>query len=440
MRHLTGILAALLLLAAAVGAAQAAGRDTTLRTRDNSPLCGFYYFFHWWEPWRTDDALVLKDLKQIKAMGCNTLFIDSEWIQAMSLEWFWLDRGHRLAREAGLEILPWLSLKEWADLGSPDRMERIKETYGAELKLGLDSEGKPDRIIPYDAGTIEAGYRYCDEYLERYLNDGALLRVWDEGKLKPVIAITVELEWQGSDDEVSCQLFRKHLLAKYTDIAGINKAWGTRFGSADEIRLMDMKLFDFEAYLAGKARHTRAIKDQIDFRARVQNDAMAEIKRRLKNKYPDLLIATELPYEMYSQHPHGRGYEAYGAATPETTRHAEINVLRCTGYLSKKTEDALIKWQKDTGQHLVITYRTYRAMADFMIREKKTDYYGIGAQAARIGDGFGFYSWNEMVDTHIAAEPDIDHPYGGEFMNKDQSDAWRALASQQIREYRSIVK
>ncbi|MBO4547850.1 MAG: hypothetical protein J5758_01410 [Abditibacteriota bacterium] len=203
---------------------------------------------------------------------------------------------------------------------------------------------------------------------------------------------------------------------------------------------MDAKLFDFEAWLAGKAKHVRAIKDQIDFRAKVQNDAMAEIKRRLLEKYPDLLIATELPYEMYSDHPHGRGYAAYGAATPDTTRHAEINVLRCTGCLSTKTEDALIKWQRDTGQHLVITYRTYRAVADQMIREKNTDYYRIGAQAARIGDGFGFYSWNEMVDTHIAAEPDPDKPYGGEYMNIDQSNAWLALAAQQIREYRSIVK
>ncbi|MBO4547849.1 MAG: hypothetical protein J5758_01405 [Abditibacteriota bacterium] len=211
---MTKLIVSIFVITFALTAAWADGRDTTLRTGDGSPLCGFYYFSHWWEPWRTDDALILKDLKQIKAMGCNTLFIDSEWIQAMSLEWFWLDRGHRLAKEAGLEILPWLSLKEWADLGSPDRMERIKETYGADLKLGLDSEGKPDRILPYDPGTIEAGFRYCDEYLQRYLSGSALLRVWDGGRLKPVIAITVELEWSGSDDEVSCGMFRKHLLDK----------------------------------------------------------------------------------------------------------------------------------------------------------------------------------------------------------------------------------
>ena len=27
-------------------------------------------------------------------------------------------------------------------------------------------------------------------------------------------------------------------------------------------------------------------------------------------------------------------------------------------------------------------------------------------QAARIADGFGFYSWNEMVDTHVVPDPE----------------------------------
>ncbi|MBO4548620.1 MAG: hypothetical protein J5758_05320, partial [Abditibacteriota bacterium] len=98
------LLFALLLIAIlAAGAAAAAGRDTTLRTRDGSPLCGFYYFTHWWEPWHSDDARVMSDLREIRAMGCNTIFLDSEWSQMIDRDWFWLDRGHRLAKEAGLE-------------------------------------------------------------------------------------------------------------------------------------------------------------------------------------------------------------------------------------------------------------------------------------------------------------------------------------------------
>ena len=173
----------------------------------------------------------------------------------------------------------------------------------------------------------------------------------------------------------------------------------------------------------------------------VLNDAMQEIKRRLKIKYPDLLIATELPHEMFTDHPAERYYRINGAATPETTLHADITVMRCTGYLTQKTEDALADWQKKTGQRLVITYRTYIGEANAVLNQKDTSYYRIGAQAARIGDGFGFYSWNEMVDTHIVAEPDPEHPYGtNEVYTPEQSAAWKALASQQIKEFLSIAK
>ncbi len=437
MRRISALLAILVL---ATGALWADGRDTTLRTRDGSPLCGFYYFTHWWEPWTSDDARIAKDLRQIKAMGCNVLFLDSEWSQMIAGNWSLLDRGHRLAKEAGLEILPWLSLKEWIDMGLPERMALVKDMYGVDLKMGVDYEGNPNRLLPYDEATIEAGYRYCVDYLERYLTDGAILRVMDGGRLKPVIAITVELEWAGSNDETTNKMFAAFLKEKYGDVKSLNNAWKTKLESIDEIQTLDPELFDPQKYLEKKSKHPRAVEDQIAFRAKVQNDSMGEIGRRLKIKYPDLLIATELPHEMYSDHPHAIGYRIYGAATPETTLHADINVLRCTGYLSKRIENALIKWQKDTGQHLVITYRTYRGIADLILEEKDTDYYGIGAQAARIGDGFGFYSWNEMVDTHIAAEPDLEHPYGADFMNADQSDTWLALACQQIRKYLSIAR
>ncbi len=431
----------MLLFALTACAAWAADRDTTLRTRDGSPLCGFYYFTHWWEPWRSDDARVLADLKEQKAMGCNVIFLDSEWSQMIDRDWFWLDRGHRLAKEAGLEILPWLSLKEWIDLGGENRVQLIKEMYGVDLKTGVDYDGKPNRIIPYDPATIEAGYRYCVDYLERYLKDGVILHVKDGGKLKPVVAITVELEWSGSNDEETNKRFRKYLKDKYSYTSRLNKAWGTKLGSIDEVELMDPRLFDIEGCSAGKAKLTRAVEDQIAFRAKVQNDAMAEIKRRLKLKYPDLLIATELPHEMFTDHPAERSYRINGAATPETTLHADITVLRCTGLLTQKTEDALIKWQKDTGQRLVITYRTYRGKEKAVMEGRDTDYFRIGEQAARIGDGFGFYSWNEMVDTHIAAEPDPEHPYGKfEIFTPEESEAWKALASQQLRNYRSIAR
>ncbi|MBP5274709.1 MAG: hypothetical protein ILO36_07225, partial [Abditibacteriota bacterium] len=82
MRRISALLAIFILAACA---AWADGRDTTLRTRDGSPLCGFYYFTHWWNPWTSDDSRIAKDLGQIKAMGCNVLFLDSEWYQMIAV-------------------------------------------------------------------------------------------------------------------------------------------------------------------------------------------------------------------------------------------------------------------------------------------------------------------------------------------------------------------
>jgi len=204
-------------------------RADTIRLTSGVPLVGAYFFTHWWEPWKSSDEKVVQDMSTLKALGFNTVFLDSEWSQMIDGDWKWLDRGHKLAKQSGVEILPWLSLKNWLDIGDPvERRAKIKEMYGVDITMGVDASGQLNRTKPYDPAVIDAGTKYCEQYLERYLENGALLRVMRDGKPHPVIAIAVELGWEGSCDAVTQQMFRIWLRGKYADdIQKLNKKWKT---------------------------------------------------------------------------------------------------------------------------------------------------------------------------------------------------------------------
>ena len=92
-----------------------------LRLANDEPLVCIYYFPHWWEPWKSSDEAVLRDLRRLRGAGFNTLLLDHEWSQAIDGNWRWLDRSHRLAAQAGMKILPWLSAKSWGDVSPGDR-------------------------------------------------------------------------------------------------------------------------------------------------------------------------------------------------------------------------------------------------------------------------------------------------------------------------------
>ena len=413
-----------------------------LQLKDNKPLIGFYYFTHWWEPWASDDNLVLKDFADMKAMGYNAIFLDSEWSQMIAGDWKLLDRGHKLAKKAGIEILPWLSLKEWIDIASEDggRQRLIKDMYGVTLEMGINAEGKEDRTKPYDPAVIEAGYQYSLSYLERYLENGAILHIMDKGKLKPVVAITVEMEWTGSNDPTTNKMFQDWLKKKYSYTSKLNKAWGTKIKSIDEIKLLDRNIFDTHAYLEGNAKYPKAVEANTMFRAEVQNNSMNEIKLRLKEKYPDLLIATELPYEFLGNHPHGISYTYQGAALPEATKYADILILRCTDSISQTSGDFIKKWKKENNQKIILAYRTPVGHArEFIKGNVSSEYFSIGKQAAEYADGFGFYSWNEMVDVHISADPTP--PYSKtQAVTADEAKAWRAIVASQAKDYLENIK
>lgn len=386
------------------------GAVCAIRLPDGQPLAGVYYFTHWWEPWKSSDERILQDLRRLKSLGFNTIFLDHEWSQMIAGDWKLLDRGHRLAREAGMQILPWLSAKVWLDIGTdPGRRERVKQMYGVELTMGVDDAGKPGRTKPYDPAVIEAGTRYCLDYLERYAKDGALLRVVRDGKPRPVIAPAVELEWSGSCDAATQVMFRLWLRARYGSVERLNRIWGTKLERLDDVDICDKGLFDLEAHAAGRARYPRAVEDHIEFRAHVIDESLAEISRRVRLKYPDVLIATELPYQFESSHPHAIGYRVSGGANPSAALHADILVVRATDWLTPPEQKALRDHRKKTGQQVVLAYRTYDQWGRALLagqRKRKDMAELYGGQAGALADGFGLYSWNEMVDTHIVPDPD----------------------------------
>ena len=64
---------------ASLAAGQAKRPPSPLRLPNGEPLVGIYFFPHWWDPWKTSDEKVLADMRMLREMGFNTLFLDHEW-------------------------------------------------------------------------------------------------------------------------------------------------------------------------------------------------------------------------------------------------------------------------------------------------------------------------------------------------------------------------
>jgi len=373
-----------------------------LRLADGRPFVCVYYFGHWWEPWKSDDETIRRDFARLKAMGVSVLGVDHEWSQAIDGDWKWLSREHRLAKEAGLQILPWLSLKVWSDLSNEHRMGLMKEWYGVDLKLGELQDGSPGPVQVWDEATIRGGALYAAEYIDRY-GEEALLHVDWRGESRPVVALSVELAWQGGFDAETTKRFVEWLRKRYGTVADLNAAWGTGLAAFEAVDPKDTGVFDYAHLQSGEAKHPDAVEDHIEFRSQVISESLGKQAELLRQRHPSVLILAELPYQFASNHPHAEGYRIGYAANPSCTRSADILFFRCTGPLNQEEADFLLAWTAETGQPAILTYRTYSDWCNERSAEdtqRNADLYA--GQAARYGSGFGFYSWNEMVDTHVA--------------------------------------
>jgi len=414
-----------------------------IRLSNGEPLVGIYFFTHWWEPWKSSDEAILDDLKRLRSMGFNTIFLDHEWSQMIDGNWRLLDRGHRLAKEAGMQILPWLSLKVWGDMGSPGRRRLIKQQYGVTLRTGTGSDGKDNGIvIPYDEATIIAGASYTKQYLDRYAKDGALLHLNWDGKTRPAAALTVELAWSGSCDEATQLMFRLWLKERYgRNIGALNKAWGTTFGDFNKIDMCDASIFDLAGHVKGAAKHPKAVEDHVEFRAQVINASLAAVRERVKKDHPDLLVVTELPYQLESEHPHAVGYRVGYGANASSAEHADILVIRATGPLSRAEQKAHLSFKERVGIKTIMAYRTYwqwgRDSLDGKLTPREMEVYPT--QAAALAKGFGFYSFNEMVDTHLAADPTPPHNPANRAISKEESRAALSSVAEMVKKYLEIL-
>jgi hypothetical protein len=427
----------LLMLSAVPATPSHAGEP--LRLADGRPFVCVYYFGHWWEPWKSDDDVIRQDFARLKAMGVSVIAVDHEWSQAIDGNWKWLDREHRLAKEAGLQILPWLSAKVWSDLSSPDRMKLMKEWYGVDLKLGEMQDGSPGPVQIWDNATIRGGSMYSAEYMDRY-GEQALLHLNWHGESRPVVALSVELGWQGGfDAETTTKLFSGWLEARYDGLGELNAAWGTDFARLEDIDPKDATIFDYAHLQSGEAKHPQAVEDHIEFRSQLISKCLGIQAALLRRKHPNVLILAELPYQFASKHPHAEAYRIGYAANPSCVRSADILFFRCTGPLNQEEADFLAQWTKETGQPSILTYRTYSDWANERSAEdmqRSADLYA--GQAAQLANGFGFYSWDEMVDTHVAPSRPEDTGHNGP-LTPEQSERSVALMEAMIARYLQLA-
>jgi len=411
-----------------------------LRLGDGRPFVCVYYFGHWWEPWRSSDDVVLQDLRTLADMGVSVIGVDHEWSQAIDGNWKWLDREHRLAKQAGVQILPWLSLKTFSDMSSEGRRKLVKQWYGVDLKLSRKQDGSPGSVLIWDEATLRAGAAYAAQYLERY-SDQALLHVRWQGQVRPVVALSVELAWiDGGFDDATNLLFIRWLRNKYQgDVKALNAAWGTDYASFWDVNPGDRKVFDFAGHIAGHAKHPQAVEDHVEFRAGLISDSLGMMAALLRRKHPEVLILAEVPYQFGSQHPHARAYRIDYAANPSCVRSADIIFFRCTGLLNNAEAKALKDWTAQTGQPVILAYRTYSDWANPRSEEeisRSAELYG--GQAADLANGLGFYSWNEMVDTHVAPSLPQDQGKRGA-LTPEQSQRAVALMAAMVHRYLELV-
>jgi len=407
---ITAVLAWALMLGWISSAASAAEADNApLRLPNGEPFVAVYFFPHWWQPWKGDDQAILTDMRRLRQMGVNTLLLDHEWSQAIDRNWHWLDRSHRLAKQTGMTIIPWLSLKSWSDVNWGRRLA-AKQWYGEDIVYGLNQDGSRAGPLIWHPATIAFGAKYATAYIDRFLKNGAILRLRWGGKDRPVVCLGVEAAWAGSFDEQSNLMFCRWLAKRYKDVKALNEAWGTKYGGLLHVDPRDAKVFDYKAHPQGKAKHPQAVEDHVAFRSETISASLGRMAERVRQRHPDVLFMAEIPYQYGSLHPHAVGYRIGHAANPESCDYADVVLFRATGPLDRREIDTLRRHRARTGQRFVLAYRTYAHWANQPGTPSFEAFVNLRAdQAASLFNGLGFYSWNEMVDVHVAYSPNMDN-------------------------------
>jgi hypothetical protein len=417
---------AMLIMLVIAGAAAWGGEP--LRLESGEPLIGIYYFTHWWDPWKSNDDVIRADLGQLREMGFNTIFLDQEPSQMYDGEWAILDRDHRLAREAGFMILPWLEAKCGKDASIGDRFEQVKRRWGAELRHAERQDGTKAETMVWDEAFADYMVGWISDYLDRYSETGAILRVVRNGRPRRVISPCVEIGWElvSFDDETN-ERFRQWLSRRYQTIDRLNEAWATSFGDFAKVDARSKAIFDYSNLQ--QETQSPAVTDHTRFRAEVCRDAFARIAQRLRMKYSDLLFVAEIPYEFGYQHPHALGYLWEYAALPEMATWADIILIRSGGFPSPESVRLMAEFAGRNRIEFIYTHRTSARQGPGHGEFSHAVARKYAGQAATYANGIGYYSWNEMVDAHISRNyPSTTVPPGAEKMKQTEEEEARVSA------------
>lgn len=384
-------------LAVLASAAVQAGKinlQDPVRLPEDQLLKSVYFFGHWWEPWKSDDAAIVKDFQRLKELGFNTVCVDHEVSQSINLDWQWLDREYKLAGQEGIYILPWLQLQ------SVDRENLMKFSH-LDLKqaVGQDGQPVPDCCDFRDGEFKRALAHYVSVYLDRFGNDPALLRIKDGKKLRPVVALMVEAGWRDdrgmplSFDDDTNAYFRKWMKASHYDLAQLNSRWGTEYTSFDEIDPRDKAIFDYA--FEDKQNMPAAVKAHVEFRARIISDALQAVAKEVRKKHKDVVFAVEIAYPFSSDNPDAAAYRWNNANDLRIADFSNIVFIRTVGNTSagqvKKDQDILMM----NGKKVILGYRFFGDSSDARAVSFALD-------CASSANGLGYYNWNETADNASA--------------------------------------
>ena len=365
-----------------------------IKLADGQTLRAVYYFPHWWDPWKSDDAAVTADLKKMNELGLNTICVDHEVSQAIDRDWYWLDREYKLAAAEKIAVLPWLQLQ------CVDRNALMKFSH-LQLKAAVnqDKQVEDDFANFRDGEFKRALIHYINVYLDRYENDPALLRIKDKGKLRPVVGLVVEAGWRNgsglplSFDEDTNAYFRKWMQASYHDLNDLNSKWGTSYKSFDAIDPCDKTIFDYT--FADKANMPMAVREHTHFRARMVSDMLSAVAAEVRKKHKDVLLVAEVAYPFSSDDPNANLYHWNAANEYKAVEYADIIFIRtlgntCTGQFAKENEIMMMN-----GKRLILAYRLF----DDSTANKAV---ALALDCAMSCNGLAYYNWNETKDTSSA--------------------------------------
>jgi len=393
-RFLVRIPIYLLLVSIAVTAAYAGKLpiQSPIRLSDGQPLKAVYYFPHWWEPWKSDDGIVSADLNTMKGLGFNTICVDHEVSQAVDREWYWLDREYKLADQQNMRVLPWLQLQ------SADRKALMKFAHlTVQAAINQDKKVEDDYINFRDPEFRRSMALYVIAYLERYGQSPALLRVKEGKNTHRVVGLMLEAGWRNADglplsfDEDNNAYFRKWMKSSYYNLNQLNKKWGTKYKSFDQIDPCDKNIFNYE--FKDKSNMPFSVQEHTSFRARMIDEAMDDIAKQVRKRFKDVLFVAEVAYPFNSTSANAGVYRWNDANELKSAGFADILFVRTLGntLIGQPNNDVMVY-----GDKLVVpAYRLLDGASD-----KKA--ISLALDCAVTGNGMAYYNWNENADSSSA--------------------------------------